>query len=258
MSSNNIITKNIYSIISDNLCYLESEYNSIMSLLQDTKTKYGGNILEFKSSSGNSLLLIFENFVFKIYNKSHRDKIKKEFDILDKLRDCGCLRILHYMDFPCTIVFEKLKPPVKCDTLNIDEIKTFIFDIATSLNCIHSRNCIHRDVAHTNICYRENESKYVLIDFENSVDFDSSEEKNLNKEECMYNDVKMFLEDLNIQCTSIDIKNYISLLLQNLKTTCETEKEAERIFLGRKRMYKYSEIKYTPDTFLNSINNLKN
>jgi hypothetical protein len=74
----------------------------------------------------------------------------------------------------------------------------------------------------------------------------------------MYNDVKMFLEDLNIQCTSIDIKNYISLLLESLKITCETEKEVEKTFLGRKKIYKYSDIKYTPETFLNIINNLKN
>lgn len=256
MSSNDIITKKIYSILSDNLCYSESEYNSIMSVLQDIKVKYGGNLLEFKSSSGNSLLLIFENFVFKIYNKSHRDKIKKEFDVLDKLQDCGCLRILHYMEVPCIIVFEKLKPLVKCDTLNIEEVKTFIFDIATSLNCLHSRNCVHRDVAHTNICYRDSERKYVLIDFETSIDFDTTEEKNLKKEECMYNDVKMFLEDLNANCRAVNIKNYISLLLQNLKTTCETEREIERLFLGRKKIFKYSEIKYIPDTFLNILHSM--
>jgi serine/threonine protein kinase len=259
MSSDEIIiSKNIYTLLTDRLFYSESDCESIISILNELKNKFGGNMLANKSSSGNSILLIFENFVFKIYNKSHKDKAEKEYKILNKLRDCGCVKILHYMISPCIIVYETLNSSINYNSLNIDEIKTFIFDIATALECLHSKNCVHRDVAHTNICYRESDRKYVLIDFENSIDFDSeSQETKCDKQECMYMDVRMFLEDLDTKYrSSIEITNYISILLDRLKTNCETVTEVKKMFLGKEKIRRLSEIKYKPDVFLKILNSL--
>jgi serine/threonine protein kinase len=237
-----------------NLSY-SSETDFIVDLIKECKEKYQGDFQSVTSSSGNSILIIFLNFAVKIYNKTHKDKVINELNILEKLKECKhVVNVLEKSIDPPIIVFETLTPVIKMENFNnftLSNTKEFILQIANGLYYIHSKNCVHRDTGITNICYRASDKKYVFIDFENAIDFNI--ENKANQIECMYNDVKYFLEDISIHIKDTESKNYILNLITMLKDKCETTKEKYITFMGKQRLRTYSEIKYSTNSFLDLL-----
>lgn len=255
------ISRIVAELLRKNLSYQYEEIPFITDFLQECKTKYSGSFQQIKSSSGNSILLIFENFVFKIYNKSYREELVREVNILENLKECKHVVKVFKNTFDNPIVvFEKLKP-LKSENLanfQLSDTKKLVSDIAEGLYHIHSKSYVHRDTGHSNICIRETKEEldtYVFIDFENATDFNINQ-PNLNFQECMYNDVNQFLEDIEIQIRNIDSNKYITKVISELKIKCIIQEQTQIIFLGKTRNRTISKVNYNIGDFLSIINSI--
>jgi tRNA A-37 threonylcarbamoyl transferase component Bud32 len=237
------------------LSYQPEEIYILAQYIDNVKNTHSAEFTHLKTSSGNSIIVLFDKFICKIYNKSYRNEVKEEVNILEELKECNhVVKLINFnTEFPI-IFYEKLVPltSIELNGFAISQTKKLVSNIAKALFEIHSKNYVHRDTGHTNICKRGNE--YVFIDFETAVRSDKYGFENF--QEYMFNDVNQFLEDIKLHINDRESIQYINNVLNILKINCITTEKREIMFLGKKRSRDILKINYNIKYFLDIIKSI--
>ena len=186
MSSKELPTKNIevnykiisissvYTYISTYLYYSFQNY-SLISLPFGNIEKYSiGKII---GSGKFSSVFIGTNgkkkFAFKIFKNTKLNYIKREFFILNSLKNKNNIIKLYdivqdnltssitlILEYCYNVSYKTIFP-----TFNLEDIKTYMYQLLYSLNIIHSKGIMHRDIKPDNIMFNPKTKKLKIGDF---------------------------------------------------------------------------------------------
>ena len=239
----NFCLKNLSFLTKDYAKFLEKMYSFIK------KQKEVVSMLDFKivSSSGDSLIIIYPNIVFKIFNPIFIDKVKNEVKY-SKMFSPYVINILdaEHSDDIAIIAYEKVQPlNLKTKNLKASDLLLLIKDVGEALDSLMLKGYEHGDPGHTNIAFSPRLNRYILIDIEDIKAKDASENFDLH----------YFIEDLKIHLnknSSNDenedpqIKNILDKLLKKIEMDWYKVKEEEITFLGKKKKRIHTISEYKP------------
>jgi tRNA A-37 threonylcarbamoyl transferase component Bud32 len=221
----------------------------------------------FESSSSKSLIFLSNDNVYKLMDISNSyidDKTILNIDsdnnkLIEYNKEAIPLKLNCEESFTIcvkdilisaninVIKYEKLK--IINHPKKLKYILLLLYQVAIALKNIHDIGYFHNDVYFSNIGVRD-KNNYILYDFELG---DLLDEKNHNEQ--MYNDVKMFLEDLQKFYTepiASFIKNILNYL--NQKYVVDTGR-TKKILRREYKIYKYT---YEKNSFTKLLRKLVN
>lgn len=191
------------------------------------------------ASSGNSVILIFPEFIIKDFLT--RLSINDEIQLLTQVQgDSRFYQMLDYINnADKIIIYENLRPILDSGGNNLrlmlvddgtlkpefdiahdlDLLKRLIMDVLITLTELGKIGWYHGDTSLDNIGYRYDDNKFILFDYENTNPFINDQTLKTN----IYKDMEFFLEDLvsilKKQPKNMEALNYVTGLLNLYQET---------------------------------------